>query len=265
MMKWNQLIVACLLLASCNDNKNETTTTAGDSATTTIVKTESPAATGGGCTNLYLFREGTVIEGASYDAGGKQISTQSSKVLNVSAEGGTLVSEVEMKSKSQGQDERVFTGKYSCDGNKLYVDLTNLFGSMDARGATIEGDAIEFPINISEGEVLPDASYTMRMKQGGREMKITSFMKDRKVAGKETITTPAGTFNCYKISANVDAKVEMDGMDDKTKQVMEAMKKAMPKQSFVMYFDPAVSIVKVEMFSDGKLTSRTEVTSIQNK
>jgi hypothetical protein len=264
MMKLNHLLVACLVLASCNDSKNETTTTSGDSTTSTVAKTGSPAASGG-CTNLYLFREGAVIEGANYDAGGKQTSTQSSTVLKVTAEGGTLVSEVEMKSNVQGQDERVFTGKYSCDGKKLYVDLTNLFGSMDARGTKIEGDPVEFPINISDGEILPDASYTMRMKQAGNEMKITSIIKDRKVTGKESVTTPAGTFNCYKISANVDAKIEFEGGDEKMKQMMEAIKRAMPKKSFVMYFDPAISIVKMEMFDDGKLTSRSEITSIRNK
>lgn len=264
-MNWKQLLVAGLVLASCNDTKNETTTTTGDTTTATTEKTGSAAPASGSCGSLYLFNKGMVVEGASYDATGKEISTQTSTVLNVSTEGGAVVSEVEMKSKSQGQDERVFIGKYSCDGSKLSVDLTNLFGTMDMRGAKIEGAAIEFPLDVSEGQSLPDASYSMRMTQAGKVMTITSIMKDRKVEAKERVTTPAGTFNCYKISANVDAKVELEDMDDKTKQIMEAMKKSMPKQSFVMYFDPAISIAKMEMFSNGKLTSRSEITAIRNK
>lgn len=264
-MKWKQLLVAALVLASCNDSKNETKTVEGDNTSTASLKTETSAPASGACANLYLFRKGAVVEGASYDAAGKELAKQSSAVLNVSTEGGALTSEVEMKSTAAGQDERKFIGKYSCDGNKLLVDLSALFGSMDAKTAKIEGDPIEFPINVSEGESLPNATYTMRVNQGGKEMKITSIIKDRKVAGKESVTTPAGTFNCYKISANVDAKVELEGMDEKMKRMMEAMKTAMPKQSFVMYFDPAISIVKVEMFSDGKLTSRSEITSIRNQ
>ncbi len=259
----NSFVLMLVFFAiSCNNNNSEP----GTSKDSSVTKTTSQASGSfsGKCGSLYIFRKGAVAETMSYDANGKEISKQVSTVVSVSNQGNMVASEVEMKSTGIGDDEKVFKGKYSCDGNNLFVDLTSLFSSMEAQGAKIQGDAISFPINISEGQVLPDASYTLTMTQDGKEMKITSFMKERRVDGREKITTAAGTFDCYKISTIVEVNMEMPGMDDNTKKMMEEMKKKMPKQKFVMYFDPAVSIVKMDMFSGDKLTSRSEVVSIKN-
>ncbi len=261
-MKNTFLFLFLFAIISCNDSKTESKTPGADSSATTGNSIEKIAATGN-CSNLYLFHKGTVVEAVNYDGGGKETSKQVSTVVNVSNEGGATVSEVEMKNISAGSNEQVFTGKYSCDGNNLYVDLSSLFASMEAKGAKIEGDPIVFPINITEGQSLPDASYSFTVSKGDKEMKIKSTIKNRKVEGRESVTTPAGTFNCYKISATVDASMEMPGQDEKTKQMMEAMKKAMPKQRFTMFFDPNVSIVKVDTYSGDQLVSRSEVTAIR--
>ena len=110
---------------------------------------------------------------------------------------------------------------------------------------------------------LPDATYAFSMDAQGQQMKTKVTVKDRKVTGRETITTPAGTFNCYKITANIDADVDFPGMDEKTKKMLQSMKSSMPKQRVAMYFDPSVSIVRVEMFSNDKLQNRSDVVSIK--
>ncbi len=257
------LLVAISTVTACNNQTTNNGKTDSSPVTTTSSEAPSSVAMTGNCSSLYLFRKGTKIEAASYDAAGKEVSRQQSTVSDVSNDAGRTVATVEMKSSVGGKDEKTFTGKYSCDGKNLYADLTSLFASMDKKGATVEGDPIIFPINLKEGEQLPEASYAITVNQGGRKMKITSFIKNRNIEGKEKITTSAGTFDCYKITADVEANVEMEGMDEKMKEMMENMKRTMPKQRFVMYFDPAVSIVKVEMYSGDKLTSRNEVVSIQ--
>lgn len=258
-------LVLCCAIACNNESK---TATAGDSLKTTATaatqaETTSTPALEGNCGSLLLFKKGTVIEAISYNKEGEETTRQSSTVLDVSSTATGVTAEVEMKSSDRDKKENSFIGKYSCDGKNLYADLTSLFANMDAKGAKIDGDPISFPINITAGETLPDVTYSMTVTKAGRQMKTTVFMKNRKVGAKEKVTTPAGTFDCYRISSTSEAEVDIEGMDEKTKQIMQSMKNTMPKQSFVIFYDPAVTIVKVEMYSGDKLVSHSDVVAIR--
>jgi len=266
-MKRNILLslVLCCAIACNNESK---TGTSGDSLVTTATpatkaETTSSSAMPGNCGSLLLFKKGTVIEAVSYNKSGEETTRQSSTVLDVASTATGVTAEVEMKSNGMGKKENSFTGKYSCDGKNLYVDLTSLFANMDAKGAKIDGDPISFPISVTEGETLPDVTYSMTVTKAGKQMKTTVFMKNRKVGPKEKVTTPAGTFDCYRISSTSEAEVDIEGMDEKMKQIMQSMKNTMPKQSFVIFYDPAVTIVKVEMYSDDKLVSHSDVVAIR--
>jgi len=251
-------IVCSLFACSNNDTSKETTKDTSSTTTTTT----APVAEAGKCAGYYIFQEGVVIENASFDENGKETSRQVSKVLSVSSSGNKISSEVRMNTTGADSSD-AFTGKYSCDGENLYVDISSLFAKMEAKGATIEGGAIVFPINIADGQTLPEAQYTFTMNAEGQQMKTTVHIRDRKVTGNETVTTAAGTFNCYKIAANIDADIDIPGMDEDTKKMMQSMKSKGPKQKMVMYFDPAVSIVRVEMYSNDKLQNRSEIVSIK--
>jgi hypothetical protein len=255
----------CCAIACNNESKTGTSGDSAMTAPTTVTQTEptSSPALEGNCGSLLLFKKGTVIEAISYNKDGEETTRQSSTVLNVASTASGVTAEVEMKSNGLGKKENSFTGKYSCDGKNLYVDLTSLFANMDAKGAKIEGDPISFPISVTEGETLPDVTYSMTVTKAGKQMKTTVFMKNRKVGAKEKVTTPAGTFDCYRISSTSEAEVDIEGMDEKMKQIMQSMKNTMPKQSFVIFYDPAVTIVKVEMYSDDKLVSHSDVVAIR--
>ena len=264
MKKLILFVFVLAVLAACNNEAKQQS--ANDSLSAASSAKDDPstgAPQNGDCSGLLLFKKGTVIEAVSYNKDGAETSRQVSTVLNVSPVANGMKSEVEMKNTGQGKEEKVFTGTYNCDGKNIYVDLTSLFASMDAGGATITGDPVIFPINISEGQTLPDANYSMTVNKGGKQIKTTVYMKERKVGAKEKITTPAGTFDCFKISAVSTADVDVEGMDGKMKKMMETMKSSIPKQSFVMYYDPAATIVKVEMYSDDKLVSHSDVVAIK--
>jgi len=53
-------------------------------------------------------------------------------------------------------------------------------------------------------------------------------------------------------------------MNAKMQDAMNAMKGTMPKQKFVMWYAPMVGIIKVDLFSNDKLLSSSEITSIKN-
>ncbi len=51
---------------------------------------------------------------------------------------------------------------------------------------------------------------------GSIPMKLVVDITERKVEGRESVTTPAGTFNCYKISYNTHSKMMIAKMNFKT-------------------------------------------------
>ena len=109
---------------------------------------------------------------------------------------------------------------------------------------------------------MPDATGTMSSERDGKKMLMKFVYKDRKVEGKEEITTPAGTFNCFKISNSVEVEMDIPGMDEKTKEMMKQMKNNM-KSTTTTWFAPNFGIVKMEMYMNGELQSRNEVTAVK--
>lgn len=218
---------------------------------------------GGDCASLLLFKEGAVISGHTLDAQGKETSTSVTTITKVSNVGGAEVSEVEMKTKSATLADHTSTGKYMCDGKMLSYDMSGFLASLQKKGTTIETPVVQFPIKVSAGEELPDASYSFTSNMGSKTMKVTCIIKNRKVEAKESVTTPAGTFDAYKISNDVDSKMVMDGMDEKMKNMMESMKDKMPKIHYVMWYVPSVTVVKMEMYTGDKISSTSEITSIK--
>jgi arginine deiminase len=88
----------------------------------------------------------------------------------------------------------------------------------------------------------------MKTTDGPIPMGITFDMVDRKVVGKETITTSAGTFDCYKITYNTKSKIVMANMNMKN----------------VQYIAEEVGAVKTEVYKDnGKLVSYSLLTKYQ--
>ena len=78
------------------------------------------------------------------------------------------------------------------------------FEDMDV---SFESEDLSLPADLNPGDVLKDASISISVSSGG--MKIMSMnvsITDRKVEGMESVTTPAGTFECARVSYNVVTK-----------------------------------------------------------
>ncbi len=57
------------------------------------------------------------------------------------------------------------------------------------------------PSNMNIGQALPDAQMTMKASMNGMEVMSMKFdITERKVEAQESITTDAGTFDCFKLS-----------------------------------------------------------------
>ncbi len=249
-------------LFACNNEKSGNGSK-GDSAVAEKKQSaEIPTNSTSGCGNAILFHEGLTLESMTYDAAGTVIRKSAATVIKVGEEGGMTVAQIQSKtSKPDGSDEKATTTTYRCDGQSLQMDLSNLLG--DNKSMTIEGSGFSFPLNIADGQTLPDVNYSINMDRNGKTIKMTSAMKERKVIGKESVAITGGTFECYKISSVVESTTEIPGMDERTKKIMEDMKNKMPKNRMVMWYAPEATVMKVEMYQGDKLVSHTDVTAIK--
>lgn len=230
----------------------------------TNTKNDAPI-TQTGCGSQVLFKQGTTITAATYDGQNKLVNTSVSKVSRVFSEGGATVAEMAVTSKDSKGKSTTNTAKYKCDGSKIIMDFSQLLQqNQGGQGGnvTVTSSGFDFPHKPAVGGKLPDVVYHVSTSQGGRKMDLKSTMKDRKVEKKERVTTTAGTFDCFKVSAIVDVDMNIPGMDANTQKMMEQMKSQMPKSTVVMWYDPANTVIKMEFKMGEKMISRTEVTQI---
>lgn len=261
-MKRSLYYFLLLSLFACNNEKSGSSSKSDSASTEKKQSAELPTNTASGCGNAILFHEGLIMESKTYNAAGAVTRQSVASVTKVFDEGGVTVAQMASKtSNADGSDEKATTTTYRCNGQNIQMDLNSLLG--DNKNMTIEGSGFSFPLNIAEGQTLPDVNYSISMDRNGKTVKINSSMKDRKVIGKESVTIPGGTFECYKIASVVEASTEIEDMDEKTKKMMDAMKDKMPKTSMVLWYAPEATVMKVEMYQGDKLVSHTDVTAIK--
>ena len=109
---------------------------------------------------------------------------------------------------------------------------------------TVTGECRGIPAELSVGMELPD--YEIEIKV----MFITSKMgcRDRKVIGRESVTTTAGTFDCYVVEEELSVKAMM--MNEKSSQKS--------------WYARGVGLVRQESRTRKKLTGTSVLTECRN-
>ena len=98
----------------------------------------------------------------------------------------------------------------SCSGNELSIDLQsvldpNMLAGFKGMEIQMESSGMIIPTNLSAGQSLPDAQLNMKVLTGNVTFSdITLSISNRKVESRETIEVPAGTFDCFKVSYDLE-------------------------------------------------------------
>lgn len=109
-----------------------------------------------------------------------------------------------------------------CKGNEIILDVQSIidqsmlqgFKDMEVEMSSID---IVFPDNPKVGQELEDASMTISVSSGGMKLtEMTFTIRDRKIEGIETITTPAGTFESFKITSEMYSESRTMGISHRT-------------------------------------------------
>lgn len=214
----------------------------------------------GNCNAYFPTTPGTVLEYAFRDVkNGSNRGTIRQTVTNVTDTGNGL----KIIAKSERTDQNVRVGQegtYStsgeitmrCENGVFYADvrtlLDNQIGIYKGGDAELSGTELQLPGKLSPGQSLPDADISIGAGRVGLPIPpITIEVVNRQVKAVESITTPAGTFNCYKIMCEVEMHPVVTSYT-----------------RLVQWIAEGVGTVKSEMYDEaGKLMSETILTGLK--
>lgn len=184
----------------------------------------------------------------------KKISSSVFNLKEVVTEGDVITYRINTKSlDKKGKEDFESEYEATCKNGVFFINMEFMLSNMNLEAykdmdMTMDASDLEFPdfANPSPGP-LNDADMNMQIS-GPLPMNIDVLLYDRECLGTETITTPAGTFDCIKVSQN--SKINMV-------ITMET--------SSIEWYAENIGLVRSESYNRrGKLTSYSELKSITN-
>jgi hypothetical protein len=171
------------------------------------------------CGLYYPMVNGAVIEMTSYNANDQLTGTTTSNISNVVTNTDGSMASIQSTSKDK-KDAVTGTSTCSvkCTGNSIFIDMKSYIPQQSQdqwKNMAVKTDAgqLEIPQTLSVGMTLKDASVTVTVYNNNTlfsTMKIN--ITNRIVASQESVTTTAGTFNCYKITQDIKVENIVMGM-----------------------------------------------------
>ncbi|MFC0516321.1 hypothetical protein ACFFGT_19035 [Mucilaginibacter angelicae] len=114
------------------------------------------------------------------------------------------------KAIGSGDSEMICTGNTIKVDMKSFVPASNMKGNMQVSG---EAKYLTYPTDMKAGQTLDDGSVTIDMGNNGAQMaNLQMDIKNRKVEQTETVSTNAGSFDCFKITYDATTKMKMMGI-----------------------------------------------------
>jgi hypothetical protein len=168
------------------------------------------------CEGFMLMDKGVTLVYKDYDGKEKYLGSSSHTITDISSAGSGVKVTMHQVSKDD-KDKITNEGDYvfTCENGEIKIDMSSMMDQKTMEGMkdfdlVIDQSNLVFPATFSEGQTLPDGQMTMTASTGGYQvMKMTMYVTERKVEKAETITTPAGTFDCYKCTATTKMDMPM--------------------------------------------------------
>jgi len=215
------------------------------------------------CNNaFYSLDEGSEFEMTTYNKKDKLQSRIVNAISEVE-ENGDAYEATFQSTIYDKKDEMVSDGEFVviCEDGNIRVDMERLTSSMGQLAAydemEVESEAsfLEIPSSLEVGQSLSDGHTTIKVKMGEGNMAMTTMQIDvvnRKVEARENLTTPAGSFECYKITYDTDISTKMMDFSNKT------------SFSSAEWVARGVGVVKTETYDKkGRLRSYSLLTALK--
>lgn len=193
------------------------------------------------CKDYLLLKNNRKVEMTIYSRKGKEDGKQVWNISNLKTSGKTTTATINSEFfDGKGKSINKAVNEVQCTGGALQMNLKMMLSEaqlkqMKNATATASGEFIEYPYGMKEGDALKDGSlkidYTM---DGGMKASMELTITERTVGSKESITSPAGTWECFKITSNQKIVSRIGGI-------------GIPiKMSVTEWFAPGVGVIKTE-------------------
>jgi len=163
------------------------------------------------CEGYFPFEEGVFFQQTHYDAKGKVTTVSTSTIDLIEAVDKGFKAQVR-NSLVDDKGKVVSVGNYNVEcldgvirmdvNSMLNPSMTEAYQSMEM---TLSGDGFQIPGNLSVGQELPKGNTSIDVTSKGMPIMTMKFdVLDRKVEAKETIATPIGKYDCFRIRETVN-------------------------------------------------------------
>ena len=205
------------------------------------------------CSPYYPFSKGQTVTVHQFDRKDRLSTISTYKVVDVNTSGADTTISIDMTVLDGASKDEIAKVQFKaiCNGNSTRLDPASmispqLFEQYKDMTYSIEGTDFYFPNSLEVGQKLPDTDIKMKVDAGIMKMNMNVSMSDRVVKKKESVTTNAGTFDCFVITYKNELEMGMKQTNYSTQWIAEG-----------------VGLVKEETLkSNGKLVSKTLLESI---
>jgi hypothetical protein len=210
------------------------------------------------CNSFFPIKENVRYEYDMYDKKEKLSTRMAHTFKNIKGSGDNMSATMMQELYDAKKGDKIATSdlEWKCENGTLHFDMKSMNLMMDntqqmnmgegGMSVDVTGDQLDLPSELSVGQTLDDVSYNIKMTMGTiTVMNRTYHIKDRKVESQENLTTPAGTFDCYKVTFTTT--------DDKGRGTINS----------AIWYAKDAGMVKSENYDDkGKMSGRQVLTSI---
>jgi hypothetical protein len=204
------------------------------------------------CSNYYYLQKDKTIEMTITNRKGNVSGKNMFTVSNVNSSGNTTTATINSEFfDANGKSINKAVNNIKCMNGVMMMDMKMFIPSAQQEQmntSTVKASEVylEYPAAMKVGDNLKDGLFNMEFENSsGLKSSIDISITERKVEAKESVTTAAGTWDCFKISATNKITTRIAGM-------------GIPVKSNVTeWFAPGFGVVKTES-AGGK----TEITSM---
>lgn len=206
------------------------------------------------CESYYPQEVGKTYIYTDYDKKDKVIGiTEKTVVEKNTIKGGIEVKMSEISKDKKGKQTSTREYIVKCVNGNFSMDMESFLNqeqmeAYEEMELEVIADDLTIPESAKVGDELNNGEVIANISNNGvRVMSMTVTISDRKVESKESITTNAGTFECLKISSNVNLKMFITF-----------------KTTLTEWYAKDIGVVKTESYSNkGKIISKTILTDIK--
>lgn len=165
------------------------------------------------CGGYYPVKGGTSLEYSTFNEKGKLQGRNKQTIVSKTSSPKGL--DYTVRSESWDDKDKLLSDGtliMRCEEGKFFIDMKSLMdpstmADMKDMQMEVTGIDMEIPSAMAVGQTLPDANVNISFLMNGMViMKMYVKITNRKVVAQESISVPAGTFDCLKITYDVETK-----------------------------------------------------------